>query len=909
MPPVRPSRLYFGTVLRWSIPFAALACGGGGGTDVPLPSLTVTTTTAGVELDPDGYSMTIDALPGQTIGVSASVTVDRLPDGPHSVTLNGIAANCVVDGDNPKSVTTSANVTATLAFAVNCAASTATLTVTTATTGTSPDPDGYTLSVDEVARGPIGNAETLDITGLTPGAHSVGLSGLAANCQVSGDNPVRFSAVGGQTATASFAITCTTIQPGTGSIQVTTSTSGTPPDPDGYSLSVDGGAAQSIGINSNQTFAGLSVGTHSVRLTGASSNCKVAGENPRSLAVTQGQTATTAFAITCSATTGGLTVTVTGLPAATGAAITVTGPSSFSRAVTATTTLDGLAAGNYTIAAKAAVSAGTTYNPSPDRQTAAVTAGATATATVAYSAAAPSVNLRIARIQLTQSTQSAAGDIPLVDGRDAYLRVFVVASGTNSLKPDVQVTVSGQTAPFTIKAPSGSTPTSVQEGTLNSSWNVRVPASLVHSGLTVRAVVDPGNTITESDEGDNSFPASGAQPFTVQAAPVANIRFVPVDQGGNGPGNVSTANKDQLVQLARRMYPLNSVNTAVHAVFQATGDPLQADGSGWGQMLSDLDALRVADGSNDIYFGIAKVSYAAGINGLAFPGLPSAQTALGWDEPGDVSRVVAHELGHVWGEQHSPCGSPPNLDPNYPYGSGNIGVFGLDVASTALKNLSTPDIMGYCKNPWISDYTYRRVQDYRRNNVTSVAAGPKQPALLVWGRIVNGRPVLEPAFEIVTRPSLPAKPGPYSIAGTAADGAQLFALSFDAAAAADDPQGTRSFAFAVPLQAAQASRLTDLRMSGPGGAVAASRRIAAADMQTGARSSTAMTARRDGAGVLLQWNAAAQPMIMVRDAQSGEVLSFARGGTARLNTSKHQLELVVSDGVQSHPVRISVAGP
>jgi hypothetical protein len=720
---------------------------------------------------------------------------------------------------------------------------------------------------------------------------------------------VRFSAVGGQTATASFAVACTTIQPGTGSIQVTTSTSGAPPDPDGYSLSVDGGAGQGLGINSNLTVSGLSVGTHSVRLSGASPNCKVAGDNPRNVAVTQGQTATTAFAITCAATTGGLTVTVSGLPAGTLAAITVTGPGSFSRPVTATATLDGLAAGNYTIAAKAATSGGTTYNPAPDRQTSAVAAGATATATVTYSAAPPSVNLQIARIQLTQSTQSAAGDIPLVDGRDAYLRVFVVASTTNSLKPDVRVAVSGQATPFTIKAPSGSTPTSVQEGTLGSSWNVRVPASLVHAGLTVRAEVDPANTINESNEGDNSFPAAGPQAFTVQTAPAANIRFVPIDQGGNGPGNVSSANKDQLVQLARRMYPLNSVTTSVHAVYLATGDPLQADGSGWLQMLSDLDAVRVADGSNDIYFGIAKVGYTSGrVVGLAFAGLPTAQTAMGWDDPGDVSRVVAHELGHIWGERHSSCGSPPDQDANYPYGSGNIGVFGLDVASTALKNLSTPDIMGYCKNPWTSDYTYRRVQDFRRNNVTAVTAGARQPTLLVWGRIVNGRPVLEPAFQIVTRPSLPPKPGPYSVSGTAADGSQLFTLSFDAAAAADDPHSTRSFAFAVPLRADQAARLTDLRLSGPSG-MAASTRASASQVQGEAAKAVATTARRQGGGVILRWNPATQPMIMVRDAVSGEVLSFARGGTARLSTNAGQLDLLVSDGVQSHPMRLSVGGP
>jgi hypothetical protein len=42
---------------------------------------------------------------------------------------------------------------------------------------------------------------------------------------------------------------------------------------------------------------------------------------------------------------------------------------------------------------------------------------------------------------------------------------------------------------------------------------------------------------------------------------------------------------------------------------------------------------------------------------------------------------------------------------------------------------------------------------------------------------------------------------------------------------------------------------------------------------------------------------------------SGEVLSFARGGSARLSTTARQLDLLVSDGVQSHPIRLSVSGP
>jgi hypothetical protein len=43
-------------------------------------------------------------------------------------------------------------------------------------------------------------------------------------------------------------------------------------------------------------------------------------------------------------------------------------------------------------------------------------------------------------------------------------------------------------------------------------------------------------------------------------------------------------------------------------------------------------------------------------------------------------------------------------------------------------------------------------------------------------------------------------------------------------------------------------------------------------------------------------------MVMVRDASSGQVLSFARGGSALLPASTAQVELVSSDGVRSSSV-------
>jgi glucose/arabinose dehydrogenase len=86
---------------------------------------------------------------------------------------------------------------------------------------------------------------------------------------------------------------------------------------------------------------------------------------------------------------GNLAITVNGVPAGTDAAVTVDGPGGFVAEVVASTTLNALAAGAYHVTA-AAISSGdaTTLVPAPAAQTIDVAAGATASATVTYAAAA-----------------------------------------------------------------------------------------------------------------------------------------------------------------------------------------------------------------------------------------------------------------------------------------------------------------------------------------------------------------------------------------------------------------------------------------------------------------------------------------------------------------------------------------
>jgi hypothetical protein len=216
--------------------------------------------------------------------------------------------------------------------------------------------------------------------------------------------------------------------------------------------------------------------------------------------------------------------------------------------------------------------------------------------------------------------------------------------------------------------------------------------------------------------------------------------------------------------------------------------------------------------------------------------------------------------------------------------------------------------MSYCfQNPWISDYTYRAVMSFRETNAGAVGTSAMaQPSLLIWGRVVNGRPVLEPAFEIVARPNLPKRPGPYAVSATGVDGSTLFNLSFDVATIEDTPSGEGHFAFAVPLDQAKATRIGSLRLEGPGGSAGTSRPLA--NLRT-EPVSEAIVASRQGANVSLRWNAALHPMIMVRDPDTGEILSFARGGTALVRTAKGQLDLMVSDGVRSRRTRALVAQP
>ena len=381
------------SLLVGSFLILALACSGDSLTVPPTAGvIEVRTSTTGAEPDTDGYTIQVDDQTPLSIGPSASLQTSEVASGSHTVHLAGLAGNCVVAA-NPVSVSVTAGQTATVSFAVICSATTGSLQISSTTSGPAPDADGYTVTIDGVERGPLGAAGAMSIEGLTPESHIVGLSGVAANCQVQGENPRAVTITAGAGATVAFEVICTDPPATAGTLRIATITTGTDPDSDGYTIAVDGGATQSIGINTAASLGNVAAGEHSVRLAGVATNCTVQGANPRTATVLGGATAEMSFAITCSATSGTVqvNVTTTGLQVDANGYIAKLDGSGTGKVVdvTGSVTFSGVPAGNHTIvlsdvASNCRVADGL-------ERTISVTAGSTGQVTFAITCTIPSL--------------------------------------------------------------------------------------------------------------------------------------------------------------------------------------------------------------------------------------------------------------------------------------------------------------------------------------------------------------------------------------------------------------------------------------------------------------------------------------------------------------------------------------
>ena len=285
---VAAAALCCGVLLGW------LACGGGGsGCDgtgpAPPPQAIQASCRSWSQLPVRTLTRTVNTVriggvADSTVQPNETLSITGLAPGAHQVQLTDLTTDCAVSGTNPKSVTILQKIgirqppPSVAIFQVTCGVGTGSVLVKTSTTGDPPDPDGYQLLLDGVDQGNIRVQDAVTLTGVTTSqAHYIALGGVDANCQLQGDNPRAFQVTPGTQVEVEFIVTCQAPAVEVGALQVTVTTAGEDPDPDGYGLSLDGASAQPVGINATVTISGLSAGNHQLRFTRVADNCQVQG--------------------------------------------------------------------------------------------------------------------------------------------------------------------------------------------------------------------------------------------------------------------------------------------------------------------------------------------------------------------------------------------------------------------------------------------------------------------------------------------------------------------------------------------------------------------------------------------------------------------------------------------------------
>jgi hypothetical protein len=533
---------------------------------------------------------------------------------------------------------------------------------------------------------------------------------------------------------------------------------------------------------------------------------------------------------------------------------------------------------------------------------------------------ASAVTLRVDEMHLNQAVQRYTGGVPIIANRDAILRVFVTAEEVNRITTippaRIELFMDGQQVHSETVTATGFSeiPNDPMPGSLSGSWNVHVPLTLVRPGLSVRVEIDPEFTVPRRSGDRVFFPTSG-QPrrITVSTVPRFYGRMVPIHQSHFGStGYVTEENVDDYLVDFVRMFPIEAYDVDVREPFVTNAR--SGDETDWYTIIQEVEALRRAEGSGRYYYGVVR-GHNSQIAGIAYigEGAQSPRTSLGIDfntHPTFPTGVHVHELGHNFGRRHAPCGNPGGVDPNYPYSGGSIGHYGYDVATNQLIRSSTADLMGYCRPTWVSDYTYAAVYAYRN----SFSAGPLEGAsgaaaradrvgesLLVWGRIENGVPVLDPSFEL--REGLLSHEEPQGntvIRAFDRGGRELLTFRFTPPELGHGDRDVRPFVHAIPASPDLISRIATLRIEAPAGAdeIRLQRRALEEPHELEAR------LHRSARGAELSWRAEAGAAALVRSVATGNIIAIARDGRARLPADVGEVEVEVSVGTRS--VRVPV---
>jgi len=292
-------------------------------------------------------------------------------------------------------------------------------------------------------------------------------------------------------------------------------------------------------------------------------------------------------------------------------------------------------------------------------------------------------------IYLNQAAQNMEGSVPLIPGRTALIRVFVVGDQTSYYGPGARVILlQEETEVFNrVLAPTTEkTPNEVIESEMDGSLNAIIPGSLIRPGVRMVVELDPEGLVPLAPGSQTRYPATGSTELNVVEPQLFRQIIVPTISTLSPNESVydwtdGLNPESRQVRLARTLMPVGAMELEVRETYR-TGANLSTR-EGWSAWINETLVLYSQEGKRGYYYGVVTVSSPA-YGGLGYVGLP-VSVGLAYDD------IYAHELGHNMNLWHAPCGGAGGPDPNYPYPSGNIGIWGYNIDLERLMDRNSPE--------------------------------------------------------------------------------------------------------------------------------------------------------------------------------------------------------------------------
>ncbi len=328
---------------------------------------------------------------------------------------------------------------------------------------------------------------------------------------------------------------------------------------------------------------------------------------------------------------------------------------------------------------------------------------------------------KVSVMQAGSAVPAAARAVDLVAGKDALFRISVrLEPGWEDRVVSARLTLeNGDEVEQTFHKKTVSADSS--DGTLSSTFNIQVMGSaLTTSSAYSISIVECG--ATTGTPLDPRFPSQGSQELEVRHVGDLEVHFVPIVANGIPP-DTSPARLEGFREYVEKLYPVSAVSYSLGMPLVANST-IGAEGEGWVEALQQLSNRHQSDDApNDLYYygliepaeSFAQFCQAGCVGGIGYvtelgSEFRHLRVAMGLSYGQRINHETAgHELGHAHGRAHAPCGNPGDVDLAYPYADGSIGWWGLELPNRLYVGADASDMMGYCENQWISDYTYQAV--------------------------------------------------------------------------------------------------------------------------------------------------------------------------------------------------------